>query len=211
MTSSGCVLHHVDCLDRWWDTNQQVSFLLFFRVKKLLVCVPVLQIFSGFSFWEPLLDSDPVVSLSWFLVSGSKIQVIPFLFPVQTRWLAPGPVQCWARMWLWRRVAEENLLPHCEQRSAKAVLLGGDEGDDVSMAALSAMWVWRWALRRDIRLNLRPHSSHSDQTLRLFFCTNTDRKQQTLMSERREAQSCIRHFTQVKVLRISLHALLAEF
>lgn len=129
--------------------------------------------------------------LIWPQVCGSwpkhEVLVIPFLFPVKTRWPAPSRrVQCWVRMWLWRRVAEENLFPHCEQRSAKALLLGGDDGDDASMAAFSAMWVWRWALRRDIRLNLRPHSSHSDQTLRLFFCTNTDRKQWNLINEPQE-------------------------
>lgn len=81
---------------------------------------------------------------------------------------------CWVRMWLWRRVTEENLFPHSEQRNAEP-LLGGDEGEEVSAAALSAACVWRWALRSNTRLNLRPHSSHSDQTLRRFFCTHTHR------------------------------------
>lgn len=35
-------------------------------------------------------------------------------------------------MWLWRRVAEENLLPQSEQRSGEAAPAGGDEGDDVA-------------------------------------------------------------------------------
>lgn len=95
--------------------------------------------------------------------------------PGQVRWLSS---RCWVRTWLWRRVAEENLLPHCEQRSANVLPLGGDEASSVAVAAaaaaalLSALCVWRWALRRDMRLNLRPHSSHSDHTLLLFFCAD---------------------------------------
>lgn len=30
-------------------------------------------------------------------------------------------------MWLWRRVAEENLLPQSEQRSGEAAPAGGDD------------------------------------------------------------------------------------
>lgn len=35
-------------------------------------------------------------------------------------------------------MAEKNLLPHSEQRKAEEVLLGGDDGDDVSVTVFSA-------------------------------------------------------------------------
>ena len=52
---------------------------------------------------------------------------------------------CWVRMWLWRRVAEENLFPHSRQHSAAAAAAaaGGDGGEDVSATVFSATWVWR--------------------------------------------------------------------
>ena len=67
--------------------------------------------------------------------------LIPFLCPVPPG--RPGPARrvqdrlpgCWVRMWLWRRVAEENLFPQSEHRNTEAVAPGGDEGDEVSAAA----------------------------------------------------------------------------
>lgn len=120
---------------------------------------------SGLWFWSSLQAcGSSSGSALRFLLSLCRT-----LLKLQSRRVL-DPVQCWVRMWLWRRVAEENLFPHSEQRSAEALPAGGEEGDAASAAVFSAAWVWRWAFRRDIRLNLRPHSSHSDQTRRLFFC-----------------------------------------
>jgi len=66
--------------------------------------------------------------------------ILPVVFVSKNLLILPSDDQdrfsgCWVRMWLWRRVDEENLLPHSEQRSGEALAVGGDEGDDVSAAA----------------------------------------------------------------------------
>lgn len=87
---------------------------------------------------------------------------------------------CWVRMWLWSLVVEENLLPHSEHRNPDSergedeAMPGGGEEDEV-MVSGSVACIWRWAFRSETLLNLRPHSSHSDQTLRRFFCTGRDK------------------------------------
>lgn len=40
----------------------------------------------------------------------------------------------WVRMWLLRRVDEENRLPHSEQRRGEVAPDGGDEGEGASAA-----------------------------------------------------------------------------
>lgn len=126
--------------------------------------------FPFLGFWS----LDPLLLVIFFCSGLLKFHWLPPSCQAQD--LCPG---CWVRTWLWSRVAEENLFPQSEQRRAEVEPLGGDDGEEVSAAAFSAMWVWRWAFRRDIRLNLRPHSSHSDQTLRLFFCTQEEKQQLT--------------------------------
>lgn len=151
---------------------QGVNFLSNFRIKVgLCAVVPPVWVLL---FTPSAHSSNSILRGAMLTTSEDPVWWNQCLLPGQDSWRTPSS-RCCVRTWLWRRVAEENLFPHCEQRSANVLLLGGDEGDGVSAAAaaFSATWVWRWALRRDIRLNLRPHSSHSDHTLRLFFCTNT--------------------------------------
>lgn len=167
---------------------QGVNFLSDFRIKVGLCAELSPPVWAPF-FTPSARSSNSILRGAMLTSSENPVCRNQCLLPGQDSWRTPSS-RCCVRTWLWRRVAEENLFPHCEQRSANVVLLGGEEGDGVSVAAaavaaFSETWVWRWALRRDIRLNLRPHSSHSDHTLRLFFCTKHRKRQQLFTHNQR--------------------------